>query len=223
MTDHGCKVCRVLADRGLAGYDEKLLDRWLADGSRRMGYRSLAKWLNVTMLRREMDMAGISTLGDEAASKYERLTGADAVADEVRSALRTEGVPIDGLEADFVSYGVVRTHLVDCLGAEREPDGDGDWEREALEITREHAQRKAGEAIRSLVNKGELRSRGDLNVLVTLEVECEESHRKIPVERALRRGYVSDPETDDGVEETDADDADGAGVSPEPATGGDGG
>ncbi|WP_254861532.1 rod-determining factor RdfA [Halovivax gelatinilyticus] len=197
MTDYGCKVCRVLDERELEGYDETLLDRWLADGPGRMGYRALARWLNTTMLRREMDMAGLTTLGDEAASKYDRLTADDdTVSAEVRSSLRTDGVPIDELEADFVSYGVVRTHLTECLGAERDPEPDSDWERDALSITRQHAETKAAEAIRSLENKGELEAVGDISVNVTFELECAETHRTVALERALRRGYISRPESD---------------------------
>lgn len=70
---YGCKVCRVLDQRDLEGYDEHMLSAWRGDGPNRNGYRELARWLNVTLLRREMDEVGLSTLGGEADSKYERL------------------------------------------------------------------------------------------------------------------------------------------------------
>jgi len=94
----------------------------------------------LTVLRREMDAAGLATLGDEAESKYERLRAADATAREVARLLEREGVDVAALEADFVSYGVVRTHITDCLGAEYESATAGDWERETIDIATDRAR-----------------------------------------------------------------------------------
>jgi len=73
MSEYGCKVCRVLDEYDMERYEEQLLEQWQADSSQRKGYRKLSEWFNTLMLRREMDRAGLSTLGDEAESKYERL------------------------------------------------------------------------------------------------------------------------------------------------------
>ncbi|WP_336000754.1 rod-determining factor RdfA [Halorientalis halophila] len=197
MTEYGCKVCRILDERDMERYERRLVDQWQADAAQRKGYRQLAEWLNTMMLRREMDRAGLSTLGNEPESKYERLTGDDeTVAAEVRRDLRGEGIDVDELDADFVSYGVVRTHLTDCLGLERDVEAT-DWEADAIEYTREHATGKLEDAVRSLVSKGNLAACGDVEVHVSFEVECEECHTQVPVERALRRGYI----TRDALEE----------------------
>ena len=197
MSAHGCKVCRVLDEREMELYERRLVEQWQAEGSQRKGYRQLATWLNELLLRREMDRAGLSTLGDEAESKYERLSSGDeTVAAEVRDTLRNSGVDIDSLEDDFVSYGVVRTHLLECLGEEYDPTPSAtDWETTSIEIARSHAEEKVTEAVRSLVNKGELTAVGDITAHVTVEVECDESHVRVPLERALRRGYVSEGRT----------------------------
>lgn len=190
MGEYGCKVCRVLEEYGLADREQELLDRWLADGPGRMGYRRLARWLNVALLRREMDRAGLSILGGEPESKYDRLTGEDeAVAAELRTDLEAAGVDVAGLEKDFVSYGVVRTHLQECLDADREHE-TGDWEADSIEIATGHAERKVSEAVRSLENKGRLDACGDLSVTVSVELECESCHMRVPAERAIRRGHV---------------------------------
>jgi hypothetical protein len=199
MADYGCKVCRVLDERGMERYESRLVEQWQEEGSQRKGYRQLATWLNVTTLRREMDQAGLSTLGDEARSKYERLTGDDeTVAAEVRNSLRTRGVPVDAVEDDFVSYGVVRKHLKECLGEDRAFEG-GDWEADAIDIARDHAQSKVEAAVGSLVRKGDIEAVGDVAVHVDVELECTETHVRVPLDRALRRGYVSEP--NDGVAE----------------------
>ena len=189
MSEYGCKVCRVLDEYGMERYEEQLLEQWQADPPQRKGYRQLAEWFNTLMLRREMDRAGLSTLGGEAESKYERLRGDGTLAEEVATGLSNAGVPIAQLRDDFVSYGVVRTHLTECLGAEIDLPS-GDWEQEALEISRRHAATKVEEAVRSLRNKGRLAAGGDVDVSVTVELECEHCHTRVPVDRARRREYV---------------------------------
>lgn len=194
MTEYGCKVCRVLDERGMGRYEHRLVDHWQADRPQRKGYRQLATWLNVLMLRREMDRAGLSTLGDEAASKYDRLSADDsAVAAEVSDGLRNSGIDVEALQNDFVSYGVVRTHLKECLGEDHEPT-TSNWESDAIEIAQSHAEQKATEAVRALVNKDKLESGGDVSVHVSVEVECDACHARVPAARALRRGYICDEE-----------------------------
>jgi len=185
-----CKVCRVLSERGFEGYDERLLSEWRGDGDQRKGYRQLAEWLNVTLLRREMDEVGLSTLGDEARSKYHRLQGDDGRAVEMATVLSREGIDVERLRDDFVSYGVVRTHITECLGAEYEPAGSGEWESDTINIARDHASEKIGEAVRSLVHKGQLDANGEPTVHLTVELECEECHTRVPLERVKRRDYL---------------------------------
>ena len=195
MTDYGCKVCRVLDEREMDRYEQRLVDQWQADRPQRKGYRQLSTWLNVLMLRREMDRAGLSTLGDEASSKYARLTDVDTtVAAEVRDDLANSGVDVERLEDDFVSYGVVRTHLQECLGAERKQPPSTEWEPEALDIAQSQAERKASEAVQTLVNKGKLTAGGDVTVHVAVELECDACHVQVPADRAVRRGYICNGE-----------------------------
>ncbi|THE64015.1 hypothetical protein D8Y22_14925 [Salinadaptatus halalkaliphilus] len=170
-------------------YESDLVSQWQADGPQRKGYRQLAEWFNVLLLRREMDRAGLSTLGDEAESKYERLTADGTVAEEVANSLGNDGLPIEQLRDDFVSYGVIRTHLKECLGEEVSFSG-GDWEQDTIEIVQNHAVDKIAEAVSSLQSKEQLTAGGDLEIAVTVELECDNCHTRIPIERAMRRGHV---------------------------------
>lgn len=173
MTDDGCKVCRVLTERGLDRLDDELVSRWHGEHGERMGYRRLATWLNTMLLRREMERAGMPTGGGEARSRYERLTGTDDdTAAEVRRLLRRGGVAVGALLDDFVSYSVVRTHLLDCLGECREPSQPADWERDRLNQLEEYATEEAADALRSLVNKGALSAGGDVEPTVSVKVTC---------------------------------------------------
>ena len=209
MSEQGCKVCRLLSERDMAQYNERLVEQWQGPPDQRMGYRRLATWLNVTMLRREMDRSGLDTLGNETESKYERLTGDDeTIAREVRRSLREAGVFIDELLDDFVSYGVVRTHLKDCLGAERETNhSDSDWERDAIEIAQDHAETKVSEAVQTLVNKNKLSVIPGAEVTVEAEIQCPDCHLRVPLERAMRRGYVCDCPTSDADGQSEAEGA----------------
>ena len=191
MSEYGCKVCRVLDERDMQRYEDRLVEQWTASPPKRKGYRQLADWLNTMMLRREMDRVGLSTLGNEPESKYERLHGGDeTVAAEVRSDLHNEGIDVDGLDTDFVSYGVVRTHIKECLGLDRNVEST-DWETDAIEYTHEYASRKLEDTVRSLLNKDELSACGEVEVHVSFEVECEGCHTRVPIDRALRRGYIA--------------------------------
>ena len=194
MTDKTCKVCRVLAEREMGEYESQMVAHWKGEIGQRKGYRQLAEWFNVTLLRREMDKAGLSTLGNEAESKYERLNDERTVAEEVRMDLRRAGLPIDDLESDFVSYGVIRTHLTECLGEEYEHES-GDWEQEAIDRASSHAHQKISEAVQAALSKGKLTAAGEVTVSISVELECEETQVRIPVDRAMRRGYVSKPAT----------------------------
>lgn len=170
--------------------DERLVAHWKGDSVQRKGYRKLAKWLNVIILRRAMDRAGVPTLGGEVEAKYERLQGEDGTtAAEVEEILSNEGIDVERVRDDFVSYGVIRTHIKECLDAERE-NTDNDWEKKALEITRDHSETKASNAVKSLINKGKIQTAGEVEVDVTIRIECEECQTRIPLGRALQRGRV---------------------------------
>lgn len=191
MGQHGCKVCRVLDERGVEQYSEQLLEQWQDDDGQRKGYRALARWLNTSLLRREMDKAGLSTLGGEAESKYDRLQDPEGA--EIERMLQREGVDIQGLQTDFVSYGVIRTHLLECLGAEYDaPDTETEWEEESISIARDHAREKIEDAVSSLVNKGEIEVGGDVDIHLDAEIECGDCQIRAPLRRVRRRGYVCD-------------------------------
>lgn len=190
MTEHGCKVCRVLAERDLEHLNSELVARWHGEAGERMGYRRLADWLNRAFLRTEMEIVGMPTAGGEVRSRYERLVGDDAAADdeeaaEIRRLLTRGGVAVDDLLDDFVSYSVVRTHLTECLGESREPSPAIDWEEDQLAQLEEYASAEAADAVRSLVNKGKLTAGGQVEANVSVAVTCSACGVAVPFEEAL--------------------------------------
>ncbi len=200
VTGNSCKLCRVIEDRGLESREDRLVREWKGTEGARKGYRTLARELNVGLLRREMDRAGVTTLADEAESRYDRLTGDDeTTARETRELLRREGVPVDELESAFVSYGTVRTHLTECLGEEYDPpESSGRWAGESVRIATETARERAEEAVESLVGRDELAVGGDPVVEATVTITCSACQSRVDAERAIRRGHVCTCEGGDG-------------------------
>lgn len=197
MTEYGCKVCRVLADRDLEHLNSELVARWHGERGERMGYRRLADWLNTAFLRMEMEIVGMPTAGGEVRSRYERLVGADDAADddetaEMRRLLTRGGVAVDALLDDFVSYSVVRTHLTECLGETREPSPATNWEEDQIAQLEAYASEEAAEAVRSLVNKGELSAGGEVSTTVSVAVTCSTCGVEAPFEEALETGSFCD-------------------------------
>lgn len=191
MTDYGCKVCRVLDERGLERFDDRLLARWHGKEGDRMGYRSLARWLNVRLLTRELERAGFPAGENAVEARYDHLRG-DEHGEESRRLLREAGVPVDELRADFVSYGVVRTHLLDCLDEEPPETGGGGWEEDAVAIARERTEEKAFEAIRAMVNRGDLVAPEVPTVDVRVELACPRCGETTTTDDAFETGVVCD-------------------------------
>lgn len=191
MSEYGCKVCRVLAERELDGLDSELIEQWKGESGERLGYRRLADWLNTVMLRREMEIVGMPTGGNEARSRYERLRE-EETGPAVERLLRRGGVAVDQLTDDFVSYSVVRTHLKDCLDARRESSPPSDWERDRLESLEAYAESESNDALRSLANKGRIDAGGDIDVTVTLAVRCSRCGVSRPFEKALAADQFCD-------------------------------
>lgn len=191
MTDHACKVCRVLAERELEHLNAELVARWHGETGERMGYRRLADWLNTAFLQSEMEIVGMPTTGGEVRSRYERLVGGDDAADadeaaEMRRLLARGGVTVDDLLDDFVSYSVVRTHLTECLGESRDPSPACDWEEDRIDQLEAYAVDEAADALRSLANKVKLPAGGELQASVSLEVTCSACGVSVPFDEALQ-------------------------------------
>ena len=100
---------------GLVNLDDRLQRRREEEES---SLRELEEYVNKQILRSAMRDNGMSTLDVEVTSYYELLTD-DNVNDisykETRRELENNGVDVDRLVSNFVSYQTVRTHLNECL------------------------------------------------------------------------------------------------------------
>lgn len=197
-----CKVERVVEGYDLdvasdryGSVDEYLQARWTgADGRSADGYRTLAEWFNKRLLKHVYDEHARETVGLRVDSDYDALTGDDdLVRREVVDDLRADGIDGSALRDDMVSWSTLRHHLKGCLDGEK-PTGvaSSDWERESVRIARERTAEKVEEALRSLASKGDLPDADRSEVAVQVQLSCPDCPVRVPLERALARGFVCD-------------------------------
>lgn len=115
------KVARLIDEYGLQGLGAELEDRWTADGDERMSLRDLADLFNERLLERVLFDAGLDGLEVGVERTYENLTNDEVstgVRVETRNRLERNGVDLEALERDFVTYQAIRTYLREWRGAE---------------------------------------------------------------------------------------------------------
>lgn len=213
VPEDGCKVDRVSAaydldavQSGFDTIDEALRARWRGDdGFAATGYRPLTAWFNKRLMRSVYGANGRETLGGRVENDYEALTGDDdLLRDEVGESLATDGIDASALRSDMVSWGTMRTHLTECLDAEK-PTGESgsDWERDSIEMARSFARRKVEGALSSLASSGELvdGERGSVSVQFQCRCGVDDCPTRVPMTVALDRGYVCETHASDPAEE----------------------
>lgn len=121
------KIDRLIEEYGLDGIGDELEAKWTAEGEERRSLRDLAAEFNRRLLAAALADAGVSTVDGEEENLHRLLTDGDvSPADRTRARRRLErdGVDVEGLEADFVSYQAIRTYLQDGREASFEADED---------------------------------------------------------------------------------------------------
>ena len=184
---------RLIEAYGLDGLGAELEQRWTAEGEDRWSLRDLADEFNRQLLEAALATADVRTLDGEPANVHRLLTDdevSDADRTRTRRRLERDGVDVDTLLEDFVTYQAVRTYLREYRGAEY-ADADGD----RLATERENLQRLQGRT--ESVTEGkidQLRRSGDLEVgsvrtLVEVAVVCEDCGARYEVSTLLDRGH----------------------------------
>lgn len=115
------KVARLLSEYDLEGLGEELEVRWTGDGVERTSLRDLADYFNERILERALIDAGMSALDSDVSTTYRNLTGDDVstgVRTDARNRLESNGIDVDDLTSDFVSYQAIRSYLTEYRDAE---------------------------------------------------------------------------------------------------------
>jgi hypothetical protein len=179
------------------GFDETFGDEletlWTAEGSRRKSLRDLADMFNRELLEAALDDAGMSTVDGEVANLYRLLTGDDVSSGmrmEARTRLERNGVDVDGLESDFVTYQAIRSYLTSYRDAEYERSSDENPVESVLD-TIQRLRSRLGSVVEGSL--GRLRSTdqltlGEFRLFIDVDVLCEECGAQYGVVELLERG-----------------------------------
>jgi len=184
------KVARLIDRYGLDGLGDELERRWTADGAERLSLRDCATLFNERLLEQALVDAGIDALQRDVETTYERLTGEDVTAGvrtETRNRLVHDGVDIDDLDSDFVTYQAIRSYLTQYRDASYE--GPSDAEKVEAEI--ESIQRLLARTLSVTEERIEaLQSTGRLDidafeVLLDAQVLCQDCGSQYSVTELL--------------------------------------
>lgn len=187
------KVARLIEEFGLDGLGVELENRWTAeDSADRWSLRDLADHFNRQLLEEELSAAGVRALDGESGNVYRLLTDDDvSEADRTRARrrLEREGVDVEGLLDQFVTYQAIRTYLREYRGAEYSRSDD-----DRLETERTNIQRLQGRTESVTQGKLEQLDRGGhieigtVRTIVETTVVCEDCGVRYEVGTLLDRG-----------------------------------
>jgi len=184
------KVARLLDRHGLDGLGDELERRWTADGPDRLSLRDCAALFNERLLAATLRAAGLNALQRDVETTYEQLTGEDVTAGvrtETRNRLAREGVDVETLERDFVTYQAVRSYLTEYRDASYEGPSDA----EKIQSDIEHIQRLLARTLSVTEDRIEgLRRTGRLEidafeVLLDAQVLCQDCGSQYAVTELL--------------------------------------
>lgn len=187
------KVGRLIEEYDLgADYGADLEAAWTGEGGDRSSLRELAGRINRDVLEARIAATGHAALDGEVQATYRLLTDEDVTTGtrtEIRSRLERDGVDVEALERDFVTYQAVRSYLRDVRGAEYEPDDGDPTERTAESIgrLRSRLERVAESNLDRLATTDRL-TLGEFRLFVGAEVLCEDCGSQYAVEDLLERG-----------------------------------
>lgn len=186
------KVARLIDEYDLDGLGAEMERRWTTPDDDRMSLRDLADYFNQEVLASALADAGVQPLAGEVENMYHLLTGDDVSgADHTRTRRRLdrEGLDIDALLGDFVTYQAVRTYLTGYRDAEYPGD-----DRDRTEVVAENLQRIRGRTatiteskLEQLRNAGDL-ALGEFRTFVEISVLCEDCGENVEVDALLEDG-----------------------------------
>lgn len=184
------KVVRLIEEYDLEEVGAELERRWTAEEDRQ-SLRQLATYFNQRLLQRTLEDADVRPLGGEVENMYRLLTDESGGADgtRIRRRLERDGLDVEALESDFVTYQAIRTYLKKHRGAEYTPE-----ETDPLEREKANVQRLRGRVdsvtdgkLEQLRSSGHLEL-GEFRTLVDVRVVCEDCNTQYDIVELLERG-----------------------------------
>jgi hypothetical protein len=194
------KIERLLEKYELDGLGAELEERWTRDADERDSLRSLADVFNRRLLGAAMRDAQLDPLAGEVENIYRQLTSDEVsrgARTEVETRLTQQGVDIDAVESEFVTYQAVRSYLKDVRGVTHGTSSGDPFEqgREQLERLVGRTTAVVDRKLEQFASNGRL-TLGSFRVRTVVMVYCEDCERQYHVSALL---------STDGCECTDGD------------------
>ena len=165
------KVATAIDAYGLDGIGAELEARWSRERDR-WSLRRLADYFNAELLAQVLRDTDGPTLDTDPTGLYDRLRSDDRTTrTEAERLLEREGVDVDTLRGEFVSYQAIRTYLRSHRDAEP-PSGDASGVDEAVETIRRLDGRLTAVARDRLAALDDL-GVADPRVLTSIRVSCD--------------------------------------------------
>lgn len=185
------KVAQLIEKYGFDGLGDEFERRWTRQDGERDSLRTLAELFNQRLLRRAMEDVGAEPLEGEVENVYELLTGDDVTSGtrtETETRLRQQGIDIEELRDDFVTYQAIRTYLKKIRSVEYSRK-----ETDSVETAKSSFNRLMGRAttvieqkLQSLASANKL-TLGTPRVRTTVLVYCEDCETQYDVTTLLNR------------------------------------
>lgn len=189
------KVGRLVEKYQMAGVGAELEDRWLGRGMDSQSLRSLADWFNERLLAERLARAGENPLEGEPANIYQLLTDDDVGAGarvDAETALERAGIDPPTVKREFVSHQAIHTYLREYRDVSKESEQGNPRERARTTIQRLRNRLVAvvENSLSSLADRDRI-TLGDFDVLVEINVFCEDCGAAVPVTELLDDGGCS--------------------------------
>lgn len=187
------KVARLIDEYDLDGLGDELESRWTAENTERMSLRELADLFNKRLLEEVLLGAGMSTLETDVERVYHRLSDQDVspgVRTETRNRLEQNGVDVEKLEKEFVSYQAIRSYLQEWRKATYNHISDEkkiDNDLESIQRLMNRTESVARDRIENLSNTGRIGG-NDFDIFLNMKVLCQHCENQYNIAVFLKQG-----------------------------------
>ena len=198
-----CKVDDLIAEYGLTApgsdygsVDDYLAKRWTgADGRTPEGYKKLTDWFNKRVLKSIYEEHGRSTVSIHLDREYDVIVNEDNIQRaELAADLEGDGMDIDKLKKTLISHGTIRNHLKNCLEVEKDTQSTTKstttTREKAIVSAKRMAASKTESILPELAEDGVVPYADEATVNVEIRLQCPTCDTRVPIEDAIKRGYV---------------------------------
>ncbi|MCU4975316.1 hypothetical protein OB955_21675 [Halobacteria archaeon AArc-m2/3/4] len=177
---YNSKIKRVSSKYGLEDIDQELADRWTRTDDR-FSLRELADFFNEQVLRAAVESQNMNPLEGEVENFYRILTDdvSSGVKMQARKRLEQNGVDVDELVHDFVSYQSINRHLKNDLGVTQSTTKSGSdpkRKQQRLYALQNRVVAVVENTLEQLQGTGEL-ALPDFDVVVDIRITCSHCNR----------------------------------------------